>query len=48
LARDRLGRLQHLDPPEPVHRYQRQRPGELIHLDTKKLGRVDQPGHRVT
>jgi hypothetical protein len=31
-----------------VRRYQRERPGELIHLDIKKLGRFDQPGHRVT
>lgn len=35
-------------PPAPARRYQRERPGELIHLDIKKLGRFDQPGHRVT
>tara|TARA_R110000787_G_scaffold119924_2_gene230840 strand:- start:86 stop:481 length:396 start_codon:yes stop_codon:yes gene_type:complete len=34
--------------PEPLRRYQRQRPGELIHPDIKKLSRVHQPGHRVT
>lgn len=48
LRREGLGRLDRIDPPEPVRRYQRERPGELIHLDIKKLGRFDQPGHRVT
>ncbi len=48
LGREGLGRLAQIDPPEPVRRYQRARPGELIHLDIKKRGRFDQPGHRVT
>ena len=50
LALRRLGlnRLKALDPVEPVVRYERQRPGELIHIDTKKLGRIDGMGHRVT
>jgi transposase InsO family protein len=48
LKRAGLGLLARIDPPEPVRRYQRARPGELIHLDIKKLGRFDQPGHRVT
>ena len=48
LRRLGLGRLRALDPAEPVVRYQRDRPGELIHIDTKKLGRIDSPGHRVT
>jgi transposase InsO family protein len=48
LRREGLGRLAQIDPPEPVRRYQRERPGELIHLDIKKLGRFEQPGHRVT
>lgn len=48
LRREGLGRLAQLDPPEPVRRYQRERPGELIHLDIKKLGRFDRPGHRST
>lgn len=48
LRREGLGHLARIDPPEPVRRYQRERPGELIHLDIKKLGRFDQPGHRVT
>lgn len=48
LRREGLGRPAQIDPPEAVRRYQRERPGELIHLDIKKLGRFDQPGHRVT
>ncbi len=39
----RLGRLG-LEPPE---RYERQRPGELVHVDVKKLGRIARPGHRI-
>jgi transposase InsO family protein len=42
-----LSRLKDLDPAEPVRRYERQHPGELIHLDIKKLGRFHQVGHRV-
>ena len=48
LMRIGLGRLAQLDPPGPARRYQRDRPGELIHLDIKKLGRFDRPGHRIT
>lgn len=48
LARHGLGRLGALDPEPPVRRYQRERPGELIHVDIKKLGRFDRPGHRRT
>lgn len=48
LARLGLGRLRFLDPPEPVRRYERERPGDLIHLDIKKLGRFKREGHRVT
>jgi len=44
----RLSRAKDLDPPEPVVRYERERPGELIHLDIKKLGRFEQVGHRIT
>jgi transposase InsO family protein len=43
-----LSRLRDLDPPEPVRRYERQHPGELIHIDIKKLGRFDRIGHRIT
>lgn len=48
LLRLGLNRLKHLDPPEPVRRYERQHSGELFHIDIKKLGRLDRPGHRVT
>ena len=48
LRRLGLGRLKSLDPKPPAVRYERQRPGELIHIDTKKLGRIDGIGHRIT
>jgi transposase InsO family protein len=48
LLRIGLGKLSRLEPPEPPHRYQRARPGELIHIDVKKLGRIRGAGHRVT
>jgi transposase InsO family protein len=47
LKRLGLNRLSALEPAEPPRRYQRERPGELIHLDIKKLGRFSTPGHRV-
>jgi len=44
-----LGKLSRLEPLEPPNRYERQRPGELIHIDVKKLGRIERgAGHRVT
>lgn len=48
LCRMGLGRLHYLNPPPPVQRYEWSRPGEMIHLDTKKLGRIVRPSHRVT
>jgi transposase InsO family protein len=48
LRRLGLGRLSALDERPPVQRYERERPGELIHIDTKKLGRIDGIGHRIT
>jgi transposase InsO family protein len=48
LKRLELNRLWRLEPPEPPNRYCRRHPGELIHVDVKKLGRFDFPGHRVT
>ena len=48
LRRLGLGRLKALDPPVSAVRYERQRPGELVHLDTKKLGRIKGIGHRIT
>ena len=47
LGRLGLNRLSRLEPPEPPNRYCRRSPGELIHLDVKKLGRFRTPGHRV-
>jgi transposase InsO family protein len=44
----RLSRMKDLEPPEPVIRYEREHPGELIHLHIKKLGRFEAEGHRVT
>jgi transposase InsO family protein len=48
LKRVGLGKRSRLEPPEPPNRYERRRPGELIHVDVKKLGRILRPGHRVT
>jgi transposase InsO family protein len=48
LVRLGLNRLSKLGPPEPPNRYCRRHPGELIHIDIKKLGRFRRPGHRVT
>ncbi len=48
LVRLGLNRRDRLNPPEPVKRYERARPGDLIHLDIKKLGRFAQTGHRIT
>jgi transposase InsO family protein len=43
-----LNRLSALEPAEPVRRYERDRPGEMIHIDIKKLGRFNRIGHRIT
>jgi transposase InsO family protein len=48
LARAGLSKLSDLAPAEPVVRYEREAPGELLHIDTKKLGRIVRPSHRVT
>ena len=48
LRRLGLNRLSSLEPAEPVRRYEREHPGEMIHLDIKKLGRIDGVGHRIT
>ena len=48
LQRLGLSRMRDLEPAPPVHRYERQEPGEMIHLDTKKLGRFERVGHRIT
>jgi transposase InsO family protein len=48
LKREGLGKRSRLEPPEPPNRYERRRPGELVHVDTKKLGRIVVPGHAIT
>ena len=48
LRRHGLARLRALAPPRPPRRYQRRRPGSLLHIDTKKLGRIGRVGHRIT
>jgi transposase InsO family protein len=48
LRRLGLNRIASLEPAEPVRRYERAHPGELIHIDIKKLGRFDRVGHRIT
>jgi transposase InsO family protein len=47
LKRIGLGKRSRLEPPEPSNRYERKRPGELVHLDVKKLGRIAGAGHRM-
>lgn len=42
-----LNRLENLNPKVPVIRYERQNPGDLIHIDIKKLGKIDGVGHRI-
>ena len=48
LRRHRLSRARDLDPIVPIVRYEHPHPGDLLHLDTKKLARIHKPGHRLT
>jgi transposase InsO family protein len=48
LLRIGLGKRSRLEPLEPSNRYQRERPGELVHIDIKKLGRIQTVGQRIT
>jgi len=48
LARAGLSRLADLAPSEPLVRYEHAHPGDLLHIDTKKLGRIERMGHRIT
>jgi transposase InsO family protein len=48
LRRLGLNRIRDLEPAEPVRRYEREKPGEMIHIDIKKLGRINGVGHRIT
>ena len=43
-----LQRLSRLEPPVAIERYERAQPGELLHLDVEKLGRITRIGHRFT
>ena len=47
LARSGLNRLARLQPRLPVQRYERTRPGELVHVDMKRVGRIGVVGHRI-
>ena len=48
LRRLELSRLRSLEEKEPVQRYQWEKPGQMLHLDIKKLGKSDGVGHRKT
>jgi len=48
LQREGISQLKQLRPKEPVVRYEHDGPGEMLHIDIKKLGRFWRPGHRVT
>ena len=48
LRRLKLNRIRDLEPAPVVQRYEHLAPGDLLHLDIKKLGRIVRPGHRVT
>jgi transposase InsO family protein len=48
LRRLGLSKLAALEPPVPVRRYEREHPGELLHIDIKKLGKFNRIGHRIT
>jgi transposase InsO family protein len=47
LKRAGLSRLSDLEPSEPVVRYEHEHPGDLVHIDIKKLGRIERLGHRI-
>ncbi|TIL83423.1 MAG: IS481 family transposase [Mesorhizobium sp.] len=48
LKRAGLSRLRDIEPAEPIRRYEREHPGDMIHIDIKKLGRFERVGHRIT
>jgi transposase InsO family protein len=48
LRRAGLSKFSDLAPPDPVQRYEREAPGDLLHIDIKKLGRFSDVGHRIT
>lgn len=48
LRRLKLNRIRDLEPQRPAHRYEHPQPGEMLHLDIKRLVRIQRPSHRVT
>jgi transposase InsO family protein len=48
LVRLKLNKARMLDPPPPVVRYEHPAPGDLLHVDIKKLARIRKPGHRIS
>jgi transposase InsO family protein len=48
LKRAGISKLSDLMPAEPIVRYEHAHPGDLLHIDTKKLGRIERLGHRIT
>lgn len=48
VRRQGLARLRQLEPPVPIQRYEWAHPGDLLHVDIKKLGRIGRVGHRIT
>jgi len=48
LKRAGLSKLVDLEPRQPIQRYEHKEAGDLLHIDTKKLGRIERPSHRVT
>jgi transposase InsO family protein len=48
LKRAGMSLLSDLEPAEPIVRYEHEAPGDLLHIDIKKLGRIERPSHRVT
>lgn len=48
LRRHKMNRIRHLEPASPVVRYEHAAPGDMLHLDIKKLARIVKPGRRIT
>lgn len=48
LVRLKLNKARMLEPVQPIVRYERSAPGDLLHVDIKKLARIHKPGHRIT
>jgi len=48
LRRAGLSKLRDLEPSEPIVRYEHAHPGDMVHIDTKKLGRIERMSHRIT